>query len=309
MAAPRVAIQTDDFDLGAEVAALRAGDGGVGAVAAFVGTVRDRNDGAPVASLELEHYPGMTEEAIEAMIDEAMRRFDIRAARVVHRVGVLAADRPDRAGRRHLGAPRRGVPGLRVPDGLPEDPGAVLEEGSRAGRRALGRCARRRRRGAGALGHRRRQRGRPGRRRAGAALSVPWLDIAAVSAGAVVGLAPALVRRSLAERALGRLYLNCGIFDQENLRAEFSELIAYSADFAPAEIGDGETCTSFFWKNSQFGYSDAMSYYAYIKRIRPKTVLEIGSGFSSLIAVEALRKNGSGKLSCIEPFPDDSLRH
>ena len=90
MASARVTVQHDDFDLGGEVAALRAGDGGVGAVAAFIGTVRERNDGAPVQSLELEHYPGMTEAAIEAMIDEAMRRFEIRAARVVHRVGVLA---------------------------------------------------------------------------------------------------------------------------------------------------------------------------------------------------------------------------
>jgi molybdopterin synthase catalytic subunit len=90
MAAPRVSIQTDDFDLGSEVAALRAGDGGVGAVAAFVGTVRERNDGAPVQSLELEHYPGMTEAAIESMIDQAVARFAIRAARVVHRVGTLA---------------------------------------------------------------------------------------------------------------------------------------------------------------------------------------------------------------------------
>ena len=90
MAAARVSIRPDDFDLGAEVAALRAGDGGVGAVAAFVGTVRERSDGAPVQSLELEHYPGMTEAAIEAMIDEAVKRFRIRAARVVHRVGPLA---------------------------------------------------------------------------------------------------------------------------------------------------------------------------------------------------------------------------
>jgi molybdopterin synthase catalytic subunit len=90
MSAARVSIRSDDFDLGAEVAALRQGDGGVGAVAAFIGTVRDRNDGAVVQSLELEHYPGMTEAAIEAMIDEAMRRFEIRAARVVHRIGVLA---------------------------------------------------------------------------------------------------------------------------------------------------------------------------------------------------------------------------
>jgi molybdopterin synthase catalytic subunit len=86
----RVAIQTADFDLSAEVAALRAGDAGVGAVASFIGTVRDRNDGSAVSDMELEHYPGMTERAIEAMIDEARRRFDIRAVRVVHRVGRLA---------------------------------------------------------------------------------------------------------------------------------------------------------------------------------------------------------------------------
>ena len=90
----RVSIQTQDFDLSAEVAALRAGDGGVGAVASFVGTVRDRSGTSPgtspgISAMELEHYPGMTESAIEAMIDLALARFDIRAARVVHRVGVL----------------------------------------------------------------------------------------------------------------------------------------------------------------------------------------------------------------------------
>jgi molybdopterin synthase catalytic subunit len=89
MTTPRVRVQTEDFDLGAEVAALRAGDPAVGAVAAFVGTVRDRNDGLGVSSMELEHYPGMTEKAIDAMIDAAMQRFDIRAARVIHRVGLL----------------------------------------------------------------------------------------------------------------------------------------------------------------------------------------------------------------------------
>jgi molybdopterin synthase catalytic subunit len=74
MAAARVSIQTQDFDLAAEVAALRAGDARVGAVCAFVGTVRDRNDGASVSAMELEHYPGMTEKAIEAMIDAAHAR-------------------------------------------------------------------------------------------------------------------------------------------------------------------------------------------------------------------------------------------
>ena len=87
--APRVSIQTADFDLGSEVAALRAGDAGVGAVASFVGTVRERSEGVAVSAMELEHYPGMTERAIEAMIDAARQRFDIRAARVVHRVGRL----------------------------------------------------------------------------------------------------------------------------------------------------------------------------------------------------------------------------
>jgi molybdopterin synthase catalytic subunit len=89
MTGPRVTVQHADFDLSAEVAALREGDVGVGAVASFIGTVRDRNDGLGVSAMELEHYPGMTERAIESMIDEAMRRFAIRRARVIHRVGPL----------------------------------------------------------------------------------------------------------------------------------------------------------------------------------------------------------------------------
>ena len=85
-----VSIQTEDFSLEDEIAALRAGEAGVGAVCAFVGTVRDRNDGQGVSSLELEHYPGMTERAIEAMLQDARTRFDILGARVIHRVGRLA---------------------------------------------------------------------------------------------------------------------------------------------------------------------------------------------------------------------------
>jgi molybdopterin synthase catalytic subunit len=85
----RVSIQTQDFDVAAEIAALRRDDPGVGAVCSFIGTVRDRNDGSAVSAMELEHYPGMTEKAIEQMIDEAFGRFDIRGARVIHRVGPL----------------------------------------------------------------------------------------------------------------------------------------------------------------------------------------------------------------------------
>ena len=87
--AARVTIQAEDFDVASEIAALRRDDPGVGAVCSFIGTVRDRNDGSAVSSMELEHYPGMTEKAIEQMVDEAFRRFDIRAARVIHRVGPL----------------------------------------------------------------------------------------------------------------------------------------------------------------------------------------------------------------------------
>ena len=85
----RVSIQTEDFDQSVEVGELRKSDTRVGAVCSFIGTVRDRNDGLSIKSMELEHYPGMTERAIEAMIDEALKRFDIFAARVVHRVGLL----------------------------------------------------------------------------------------------------------------------------------------------------------------------------------------------------------------------------
>jgi molybdopterin synthase catalytic subunit len=85
----QVSIQTEDFDLSTEVAQLRVTDKGVGAVCSFIGTVRDRNDGQSVQTMELEHYPGMTETAIEAMINEAFERFDILGARVIHRVGLF----------------------------------------------------------------------------------------------------------------------------------------------------------------------------------------------------------------------------
>ena len=86
---PRVAIQAEDFNLNEEIEKLRAQDKRIGAICTFTGTVRDRNDGLHISSMELEHYPGMTETAIEAMVDEAMVRFDIFGARVVHRIGLL----------------------------------------------------------------------------------------------------------------------------------------------------------------------------------------------------------------------------
>jgi molybdopterin synthase catalytic subunit len=84
-----VLIQTEDFDLSREVEVLRSGKADVGAVCIFVGTVRDRNDGDDVSTLELEHYPGMTEKSIEHMLNEARQRFEIISAKVIHRVGIL----------------------------------------------------------------------------------------------------------------------------------------------------------------------------------------------------------------------------
>jgi molybdopterin synthase catalytic subunit len=84
-----IRVQAEDFDAGLEMARLRAGDARVGAVACFVGTVRDVNDGSSVARLTLEHYPGMTEKALAAIVDEAKQRFDILDALVIHRIGTL----------------------------------------------------------------------------------------------------------------------------------------------------------------------------------------------------------------------------
>ena len=85
----QVRVQQDDFDLSAEVARLRAGDPRVGAVVAFVGTVRDMNDGANVAEMELEHYPGMTEQSLKGIVDQACARWPLSGALVIHRVGQL----------------------------------------------------------------------------------------------------------------------------------------------------------------------------------------------------------------------------
>jgi len=84
-----VRIQSEDFDAGREIAALRQGNSEVGAIASFIGVVRDVNDGNRVAEMTLEHYPGMTEKSIAAIIDQAKARWRIFDALVVHRVGLL----------------------------------------------------------------------------------------------------------------------------------------------------------------------------------------------------------------------------
>ena len=84
-----VRVQTGDFDVSLELAALRQGDARVGAVAAFIGTVRDLNDASAVTTMTLEHYPGMTEKSLAAIVDDARARWDIFDAIVIHRIGEL----------------------------------------------------------------------------------------------------------------------------------------------------------------------------------------------------------------------------
>lgn len=87
-----IRIQESDFDISAEIAALRKGDPRVGAVASFLGTVRDMNDGSHVKEMVLEHYPGMTEKALEEIIAQAKARWDIFNALVIHRIGPLSPE-------------------------------------------------------------------------------------------------------------------------------------------------------------------------------------------------------------------------
>ena len=84
-----VAIQEADFDVGTEIAALRGRDASIGAVAAFIGLVRDLNEGRDVTTMTLEHYPGMTQKALTNICDQALARFDITHALVIHRFGKL----------------------------------------------------------------------------------------------------------------------------------------------------------------------------------------------------------------------------
>ena len=84
-----VRVQTGDFDVGAEIAQLRQGNPAIGAIASFIGLVRDVNEGDRVCEMTLEHYPGMTERALEDIVKQAKDRWDIFDVLVVHRVGRL----------------------------------------------------------------------------------------------------------------------------------------------------------------------------------------------------------------------------
>ena len=89
-----IRVQTEAFDAGAVIEGLRAGNPAIGAIATFIGLVRDLNEGERVATMTLEHYPGMTEKALEAIVAEARERWDLVDVVVVHRVGELRPTDP-----------------------------------------------------------------------------------------------------------------------------------------------------------------------------------------------------------------------
>lgn len=85
----KISVQREDFDAGREIAAVRAGNPKVGAVASFIGVVRDVNDGVGVATMTLEHYPGMTEKSLNGIVEQARARWEVLDCTVIHRFGTL----------------------------------------------------------------------------------------------------------------------------------------------------------------------------------------------------------------------------
>jgi hypothetical protein len=93
------------------------------------------------------------------------------------------------------------------------------------------------------------------------------------------------------------------VFDRPRLEKFLAAIAEYADEFDPPVEGDPKNPEGFFWRNPAFSFSDAMAYYCVLRYLKPEHVLEVGSGFSTLVVLRALEKNGRGKLSCIEPFP------
>jgi Methyltransferase domain len=98
-------------------------------------------------------------------------------------------------------------------------------------------------------------------------------------------------------------YQNQNLFNEPFLADMLDQLKEFSSEFDPDTDGDENDADRFFWRNSQFSYSDAMSYYCFVRKFKPARIVEIGSGFSTLVALEATKQNGAGQVTCIEPYP------
>ena len=115
------------------------------------------------------------------------------------------------------------------------------------------------------------------------------------------------IENSFEYRTDAEIY-NTGIFDHEEIKRFTMTLSAYSSEFDPPIEGDQENPSGYFWKAPGFSYSDAMAYYCILRHFKPDHVLEVGAGFSTLIADAAIRRNGAGRLTLIEPYPRKFLR-
>ena len=111
------------------------------------------------------------------------------------------------------------------------------------------------------------------------------------------------IKNSFEYTSDGPPYLLPRIFEPEKLNRTLSQLLEFADEFNPPTSGDENAPSSFFWNNNIFSYSDAMSYYCFIREIKPTSIVEIGSGFSTLVAIEAVERNRAGTIHCIEPFP------
>jgi len=101
---------------------------------------------------------------------------------------------------------------------------------------------------------------------------------------------------------------NSDVFDKEKIRNFIDELSIYSQELQAPLEGSRDNPNGFFWKNPAFSYSDAMAYYCVLRHFKPDHLLEVGSGFSTLIADQALKKNGHGKITLVEPYPKKFLK-
>ncbi len=99
------------------------------------------------------------------------------------------------------------------------------------------------------------------------------------------------------------IYNHNKLFNVEEMCGFIDQLATYTDEFSPPTKGDKENPTGFYWENSAFTYSDAMSYYCVIRHFQPEHIVEVGSGCSTFVADHALKKNGKGKVTLIEPYP------
>jgi len=104
------------------------------------------------------------------------------------------------------------------------------------------------------------------------------------------------------------VWWNEDLFDLDAIRAVIETLLPFAEEFDPPLEGDVKNPTTYFWNNPAFSFSDAMAYWCFIRKHKPAHIVEIGSGFSTLIASQAIKANKKGRLSCIEPYPMDWLK-